>query len=213
MNAEAIIAYLRDKAHRLPAEGSDVVREARKRALQAVETAAAAVGVDPTLVETDRELRDFDLLGEILRQLRPLARQAETELERRTLMSSPDSAEKVARLGRTARDAPDELDALSKRCVEIADRIRASALPDWNTPKRILERSERLLPSQWVLEDIADRLRRAVRASLDLPYPADEAVRLAALADQIASSSCARGSAAGTAPSTSGASSGICTGS
>jgi hypothetical protein len=36
------------------------------------------------------------------------------------------------------------------------------------------------------LAEIADRLRRAVAPALDLPYPDPEAVRLAALAEQIA---------------------------
>lgn len=78
-----------------------------------------------------------------------------------------------------------ELEALAGRCTEIAADIEAAALPDWNTPKRILERSERRLPSPRELKEIADRLRLAVADSLACRYPAPEAVRLAALADQI----------------------------
>jgi hypothetical protein len=67
----------------------------------------------------------------------------------------------------------------------VADRIAAAAWPDWNTPQRILERSTSLLPSTTYVQEIAGQLRHAVAASLAMTYPAPEAVRLAALADQI----------------------------
>ncbi|GAA4522599.1 hypothetical protein GCM10023191_102080 [Actinoallomurus oryzae] len=180
-----LVDELREKAAQLPADGAPVVQRARGRAEEAVEILTAALDVDPTLVEPDRCLRDVDLVRELLRQLQPLARQAEVELERRRLAADPATAHQTGRLGRTNPHALEELEALSRRCVEIAERIAGAALPDWNTPQRIRERSERLLPSAAELEEIADRLRHAVRASLDLPYPAPEAERLAALADQI----------------------------
>jgi hypothetical protein len=181
-----VVGELRQAAAGLPGDGEPVVQRARARALVAVETVADAVGTDPTLPCPDRCRFDFDVLAEVLRQLRPLARQAAVELQRRRLTAAgPADAKEVARLGRTNPLAPDELDALSQRAVEVADRIAAAAWPDWNTPRRILERSTSLLPSPWYLEEIADRLRHAVEASMALPYPAPEAVRLAALADQI----------------------------
>jgi hypothetical protein len=42
------------------------------------------------------------------------------------------------------------------------------------------------MPHKDELAEIAGRLRRAVAPALDLPHPDPEAVRLAALADQIA---------------------------
>ncbi|MFC6883483.1 hypothetical protein [Actinomadura yumaensis] len=145
-----------------------------------------AVQVDPTLTARDRCQRQFDLLSELFRQLRPIARQAECELERRRLADIPGTERQLARLGRTNPRAPDELEALSRRCPVVAREIRDAALPDWNTPRRIRERSARLLPSPEHLEEIAEQLRCAVRASLALAHPDPEAVRLAALADQIA---------------------------
>lgn len=41
------------------------------------------------------------------------------------------------------------------------------------------------MPGEHELAEIADRLRRAVASVLDLPYSDPEAVRLAALAEQI----------------------------
>jgi hypothetical protein len=117
--------------------------------------------------------------------MKPLARQSEIELTRRRLAERPGTEQDIARLGRTNPSAPQELEAISQRCVELARRVAAAALPDWNTPQRIRARSARMLPPAEALEDIADQLRRAVRASLELPHPDPEAVRLAALADQI----------------------------
>jgi hypothetical protein len=48
------------------------------------------------------------------------------------------------------------------------------------------ELSASRMPDERELAEIADRLRRAVAPALDLPYPDPEAVRLAALAGQIA---------------------------
>lgn len=180
-----VVTELETKARRLPVDGAPVVQTARKRALAAVETVAAAVAVDPTLPEADRCGRDVALLDEILRQLAALARQAETELRRRRLVAEAATATQVARLGRTNPLAPDEVAALSARAVEVAERISSEAWPDWNTPERIHERSVNLLPDDHELEQIADRLRRAVKPALNMPHPAAEAVRLAALADQI----------------------------
>ena len=180
-----VIVEIRQKAAALPADGPPVVQRARQLAVQAAATVAAAVEIDPTLLEYDRAGRVFDLLGEVLRQLKPLGRQAVMELDRQRLVAADADPREIARLGKTNPRAPDELAALASRCPEIAGEIRAAALLDWNTPQRILERSERLLPEAWKLEDIADQLRRAVAASLDLSHPAPEAVRLARLADQI----------------------------
>ncbi|WP_116025748.1 hypothetical protein [Thermomonospora umbrina] len=60
------------------------------------------------------------------------------------------------------------------------------ASPHWNTPPRIRERSARPLTGPGRLEAIAAELRAAVRPALNLAHPDPEAVRLTALADQIA---------------------------
>jgi chromosome segregation ATPase len=180
-----VVEMLRQKAAELPAGKSPLVQQARQRAVQAAETIEAAVSIDPTLPERDRQQRDIDLVTELLRQLKPLARQAEVELARHRLVASGADPDEIARLGRTNPAALGELDALSQRVTEIAKGIKEAAQPDWNTPQRIRERSVRLLPSAGHLEEIADRLRDAVEASLALAHPAAEAVRLAELADQI----------------------------
>lgn len=185
MAGTTLLEQLREKTGELPAEGPPEVVQARRRALQAMATVEAALRVDPTLAAEDR-CRDLDVLDELMRQLKPLARQAQLEIERRRLVGLPGTERQIARLGRTNPLALDELDALSQRAVTLAEHIAGQALPDWNTPERIRERSARLLPSPERLEDIAAQLRYAVRTSLELPHPDPEAVRLAALADQIA---------------------------
>jgi len=160
------LAELRRAEASLPDSEVPLIQRARERSREAVDIVTAAVAVDPTLSDADRCCRDIDLLAELLCHLRVLARQAEQH-----------------RLAADELEA--ELEALSARVVELARRIAAAALPDWDAPARIRERSERLLPSRETLEEIADRLRRAVQPAL-LSHPAPEAVRLAALADQIA---------------------------
>ncbi|MFI0487483.1 hypothetical protein [Actinomadura sp. 9N215] len=184
MGESDLLGQLREKAAELPAAGPPEVLQAQQRALQALATVEAALRVDPTLAAEDR-CGDLDVLSEVLRQLRPLARQVQVEMERRRLASQPGTERQIARLGRTGPLALDELDELSQHAITVADRIANAAQPDWNTPERFRERSARLLPSPAMLEDIAAQLRYAVRASLELPYPDPEAVRLAALADQI----------------------------
>jgi hypothetical protein len=187
-----LIEELRERAARLPADGVPVVQRAYQRGMEAVDILAAALHVDPTLADGDRCRRDIDLLQELLRQMRSLARQTEDEVARHRLAADPATAHQAGRLGRTNPNAPDELDALSRRTVEVAQRVAGAALPDWRTPQRVRERSARLLPSAHVLEEIADDLRGAVKPALDLSHPDPEAVRLAALADQIADTARAR---------------------
>lgn len=152
--------------------------------MRAAEIVATAIGIDPTLTDMDRR-RNIDLIHELLRQLKPLARQAEVTLKRKRLVTEGADPIEIARLGRTNPVAPEELEALSERCLKLATRVANSALPDWNTPQRIKERSARLLPPPWVLEEIVDELRHAVKPSLDLSHPAPDALRLADLAAQI----------------------------
>src|SRR3982074_1610892 len=71
--ADDLVAEVRRKASALPAEGVPVVRRARRRPLSAAEPVAAALAVDPPLAEPAR-CRDIDLLDEVVRQLRPLAK-------------------------------------------------------------------------------------------------------------------------------------------
>lgn len=169
---QTTVDSLRDQASRLP-QGS-----AARAAESALAVLVAAEKVDPTLLDWDREARKADLLAELFRQLRPLARQAAEELERRA-GTLPD--------GRvTAKNSPEDLEMLTRRAVAIAKEIAAAADPDWNTPSAIRRRSEQRLPCATELHEIADELRRAVQPALELEYPAEEAVRLAALADQIA---------------------------
>jgi hypothetical protein len=159
-------------------------KTARARALHAAGIAIKAAEIDPTLMAQDR-CRSLDLLWELQRQLKPLARQARAVFEHRRLTDACAPVREIAKLGRINKAAPAELDALSIRTVEIAKEIEAAALPDWDTPARILERSESLLPSGDELRRIARQLRQAVEDSLSLASPAPQAVRLARLADQI----------------------------
>ncbi|MFK0250191.1 CGNR zinc finger domain-containing protein [Amycolatopsis azurea] len=173
------------KADELPG-GEPVLDRARARGRRAVEIAAGAVEIDPTLLqESSGRGWGLEILAELLRQLRPLARQAALALEHARLIDAGAPPESFRRIGRINPLAPDELDALSERAVEIAEGLAAKALPDWNTPRRIRERSQRLLPEPAFLAELADQLRRAVRPALELDYPAPAATRLAALADQL----------------------------
>jgi hypothetical protein len=168
---------LRALADRVP----QTVTLARQRAVSAAEAAAAALGTDPTLAE--RQQRWLNVLAELLRRLTPLARQASAAIESERLSAAGAS---TAHLGRINPLATEELDAASARCPELAAQVAAAAWPDWNTPPRIRELSSSRMPGEHELAEIADTLRRAVAPALDLPYPDPEAVRLAALADQIA---------------------------
>lgn len=146
MGGGTLLEQLREKAGELPAEGSPEVARARRRALQATATVEAALRVDPTLAAEDR-CRDLDVLDELLRQLKPLARQAQLKTERRRLASLPGTEQQTARAGTHQPLVLDELDALSQRTLTLAEHIAGQALPDSNTPERIRERSARLLPS------------------------------------------------------------------
>lgn len=139
--------------------------------------------MDPTLSE--HGLRDIDLCAEILRQLRPLSRQAAQYLEHQRLTEAGTPDAEIVRIGRVNPLAVEETAALSARIVEIAERVEAAAIPDWDTPQRIRERSERLLPDSGYITDIADRLAAAIRPALALSYPATTAVRLAGLVEQL----------------------------
>jgi hypothetical protein len=178
--AEATAGELRALAARVP-DGPPPVSLARQRGTDAAEAIAAALAADPTLAE--RQQRWLDVLEELLRRLTPLARQAASALERQRLDAAGQDA---GHLGRINPVAPEELDAVSRRCTELAATITAAVLPDWDSPQRIRELSSQRLPHPDVLADIADQLRRAVAPALALPYPDPEAVRLAEVADQIA---------------------------
>ncbi|MBN9747756.1 hypothetical protein DMP23_42840 [Amycolatopsis sp. A1MSW2902] len=177
------VKRLNELAARIPG-GEPVLDRARARAARAAAIASAAVETNPTLLDYGRD-RDLYICAEILRQLRPLARQASLALEHARLTENSAPPEEFARIGKINPLAPDELDALSERAVERAEAVAAAALPDWNTPLRIRERSERLLPSPDYLTRIAKQLAEAVRPAAELRYPADATVQLAALADQL----------------------------
>lgn len=174
-------AELRALAGRVPAGGSPPVGQARQRAEDAAEAVAAALAADPTLAE--HQQRWLDVLAELLRRLAALARQAAAAAESERLAAIGESA---AHLGRVNPLAAEEMDAVSARCTELAAQVAAAARPDWNTPRRWRELSASRMPGEYDLAEIAGLLRRAVAPALDLPYPDPEAVRLAALADQIA---------------------------
>lgn len=179
-----VITHFRNQITGLPASDEPGIQQARQRAEEALDTLTTALNTDPTL--TERHIRDIDLIGELLRQIKPLARQAELELRRQQMEAESTPADVIARrLGRTNPNAPTELDALSNRLPELAAQVRAAAWPDWRSADRVRELSELRLPHPETVEYIADQLRNAVRSSLELEHPAAEAVRLAALADQI----------------------------
>lgn len=134
-------AELRALANRVPPGGSPAVAAARQRAQDAAATIQAALAADPTLSE--RAQRDLDVLAELLRRLTPLARQAANAAEAQRLIANGESA---GHLGRINSQAPDELDAVSQRCTEIAGRITAAVRPDWNSPHRTRELSARRMP-------------------------------------------------------------------
>jgi hypothetical protein len=177
----ATVEKLRALAARIPDGGAPSVSLARQRAADAVEEAAAALATDPTVAE--RCMRDIDVLAELLRRLTPLARQVNNLLEQQRRTAAGESA---AHLGRVNSGAPEELDAVSRRCAVYTARVTAEVWPDWDTPDRGRELSALRMPAEDTLASIAASLRDAVAASLALPHPHPEAVRLAALAEQIA---------------------------
>ncbi len=174
-------ASLRALADRIPDGAAPPASLARQRAAAAADAVEAALAIDPTVAE--RCMRDIDVLAEILRRLTPLARQASNLLEHQRLTAAGES---TARLGRINPDAPEELDAMSQRCAVYAARITAQVWPDWQAPDRVRELSRLRMPGEDTLAAIAATLRAAVAASLALPHPDPEAIRLAALAGQIA---------------------------
>lgn len=175
-----VAAELRALAGRVPAD-SPPAALARQRAAAAVDAVAAALAVDPTLAE--RQQRWLDVLGELLRRLTPLARQVSVAAESERLAAAGKT---TCHLGRINPQAARELDDVSARCQELAAQVTAEAWPDWQSPARTRELSASRMPDEQELAEIADRLRRAVAPALDLAHPDPEAVRLAALADQIA---------------------------
>jgi hypothetical protein len=180
MGTVELAAELRSLAGRVPGY-SPPASLARQRAVAAAEAVAAALSADPTLAE--RQQRGGDVLCAVLRRLGPLARQASVALESERLSAAGAS---TAHLGLVNPMAMEELDAVSARCAVLARQITSAAWADWDSPQRGLELSVSRLPDAQDLAEIANRLRRAVAPALDLPYPAPEAVRLAALAEQIA---------------------------
>lgn len=180
--ADRLLRRFRTNAEQLPG-GEPVLDAARERADRAIEIVAAALRVDPTLADWDRD-RELEVFAELLRQLRPLGRQAALAAEHARLTATGATASEFARLGRINPLAPEELDALSQRLPEIAQRISDSALPDWNTPTRIREHSERLLPTDFIA-GLAEQLHDAVQPALELTHPSTTAVRIADLAAQL----------------------------
>jgi hypothetical protein len=179
--AARVVAELRALADRMAAGDSPPASVARQRAAGATEVVAAALAADPTLAE--RQQRWLGVLAELLRRLTPLARQVAVSAESERLSAAGAS---TAHLGRINPLAAEELDAVLARCTELAAQVAAAAWPDWESPARVRELSSRRMPHESVLAEIADTLRRAVAPALALPYPDPEAVRLAALAEQIA---------------------------
>jgi hypothetical protein len=176
-------AALRSLADRIQADGPSAVAAARQRALDAIGTVAAALTEDPTVAE--REMRNLDLLHEIMRRLAPLGRQTLLAAESARLTAAGQS---TAHLGRVNPLAADELDSVSARCEVFASAIRAAVHPDWDSPERVRELSASRMPDEHWLAEIADSLRSALAPALDLPHPDPEAVRLSAVADQISPS-------------------------
>jgi hypothetical protein len=177
--AKATAAGLRALADRVPADSPPAVL-ARQRATGAADAVAAALTADPTLAE--RQERWLDVLGELLRRLSPLARQVWVAAECERLAAAGKT---TYHLGRINPQAAQELADVSARCQELAAQVAAAAWPDWESPARTRELSASRMPDERELAEIADRLRRAVAPALDLAHPDPEAVRLAALADQI----------------------------
>lgn len=186
MVAEQWAERLRRAADRLP-DGEPIFRAARERALRAAAIVTGGLQVDPTLVDYERGGRDLAVLAELVRQLYPLARQAEMAIEHGRLVQDAAPLAERARLGKINPLAPEEFDALSAHLVDVAQRIADGAQPDWNTPARIRERSERRLPKPGLITELADQVLAAVRPALELDYPAPAAVRIAGLAEQLRS--------------------------
>lgn len=87
--------------------------------------------------------------------------------------------QRLAAIGRTLLTwgvpnplAPEELEAVSERCMVLAAGITAAVLPDWDSLPRVRELlSASRTPAAGGLASIAARLRRVVAPALDLPHP------------------------------------------
>ncbi|MGZ3140485.1 hypothetical protein ACVDFE_00410 [Lentzea chajnantorensis] len=188
MLAEQWADRLNKAADRLP-DGDVLFSTARERVRHAAAIVAGALETDPTLGEDyEHGGRDLYLLAEMLRQLHPLAKQAAKAIEHERLVQGggvpPADVTRARRLINPL--APQEFDALSEHLlVDVAQRIADAAQPDWRTPTRILERSERRLPSPDVFAGLADQMLAAVKPALGLEFVAPAAVRIAGLAEQL----------------------------
>lgn len=176
------------RAHQVLQRALDGCADERVR--DALTRAAAALRTDPTLVlEVDGQ-HTVDLIAELVRQLKPLGRQAVLARAHARLLADPDLAEadrqrQIAQLGKTDPTAIDQeeevLERLRARALALADRART----DWQDPEHLRRLSSQMLPPDQDLEEIARALRRSVSAAAALAPDAPEVRRLLALAEQI----------------------------
>lgn len=184
MTAEQWEQRLCKAAEQLP-DGAPLFHTAREHALHAAAIVGDSLRTDPTLLDYDRGGRDLDVLAELLRQLRGLAKQVEMMLKHKHLVDTSARRIEFALLGKVNACATEEFEALAAHLAVLAQRIADKAQSDWNTPQRIRERSEQRLPDPERFLELADQIYEAVRPALELEYPAAAAVQAARLAEQL----------------------------
>ncbi|MFE9247146.1 hypothetical protein [Nocardiopsis sp. NPDC006938] len=163
----------------------------RRRILQAL---AEQLESDPTLAVRGEGLRWLDLIGELVRQLGPLGRQAALVAERDRLeadatLTDTERRRAVNRLGKLNTLAPAEYAALRGRADELLQELAALARSDWHTRERrralALEMMPRTNSGTRPLAEIADQLRRSVADAVAIDPDLPEAHRLLDLAEEI----------------------------
>ncbi|OLT26584.1 hypothetical protein BJF83_20690 [Nocardiopsis sp. CNR-923] len=161
----------------------DTVRQALTRAADTLRT-------DPTLALEATGRRTIDLINELERQLKPLGRQAALARAHARLLADPDLSEndrqrQINQLGTINTTAIDQEEDLLDRLRDQALTLTKRARTDWENPEHLQGLARRMLPSQRVLTEIAESLRRSVSAAAALAPEEPQVRRLLALAEQI----------------------------
>ncbi|MEE2051771.1 hypothetical protein [Nocardiopsis tropica] len=164
-----------------------------ERVGRALAQAAQALEEDPALCLDPQTPHRVDLVAELVRQLRPLSRQAalvaEAErLEQDAGLTEPERYRALVQLGKLNPTAPAQVEELAVRAEEIAAELRAQAAPGQDSPEQRRALAGARLDRR-TLAEAADLLRRAVRDAAaiapDLPEVA-AVLAAAAAAEQAA---------------------------
>lgn len=181
------VTAMRAQLHRAvdqlsPAEGAPALDPCQERVRHALQAVVADVEADPTLGLVFQVQRHVELLTELVRQIRPLLRQAaaiEAErLDQDTTLTERERRLALARLGRLNPAARAEAEHMATRVQEIAAQVHAAVEPHWQTPEHRARLAQAHLDHQ-LLDKAAAYVRGAVSAAaaIDPHLPQVQALR------------------------------------